>query len=70
MIFKMLRIIMINIILKVLMIIKIIMKIMKIMIFYLWWSLRAMTKEAFDRHFCSRSILPADKIVVIMMIMV
>ena len=66
MIFKMLRIIMINIILKVLMIIKIII----MMIFYLWWSLRAMTKEAFDRHFCSRSILPADKIVVIMMIMV
>ena len=57
---------MINIILKVLMIIKIII----MMIFYLWWSLRAMTKEAFDRHFCSRSILPADKIVVIMMIMV
>jgi hypothetical protein len=25
---------------------------------HLWWSLRAMTKEAFDRHFCSRSILP------------
>ena len=66
MIFKMLRIIMINIILKVLMIIKIII----MMIFYLWWSLRAMTKEAFDRHFCSRSILPADKIIVIMMIMV
>ena len=66
MIFKILRIIMINIILKVLMIIKIII----MMIFYLWWSLRAMTKEAFDRHFCSRSILPADKIVVIMMIMV
>ena len=62
----MLRIIMINIILKVLMIIKIII----MMIFYLWWSLRAMTKEAFDRHFCSRSILPADKIIVIMMIMV
>ena len=57
---------MINIILKVLMIIKIII----MMIFYLWWSLRAMTKEAFDRHFCSRSILPADKIIVIMMIMV
>ena len=66
MIFKMLRIIMINIILKVLMIIKIII----MMIFYLWWSLRAMTKEAFDRHFCSRSILPADKIIVILMIMV
>lgn len=66
MIFKMLRIIMINIILKVLMIIKIII----MMIFYLWWSLRAMTKEAFDRHFCSRSILPANKIIVIMMIMV
>ena len=66
MIFKILRIIMINIILKVLMIIKIII----MMIFYLWWSLRAMTKEAFDRHFCSRSILPADKIIVIMMIMV
>ena len=55
-----------SIILKVLMIIKI----MIIKIFYLWWSLRAMTKEAFDRHFCSRSILPADKIIVIMMIMV
>ena len=66
MIFKILRIIMINIILKVLMIIKIII----MMIFYLWWSLRAMTKEAFDRHFCSRSILPANKIIVIMMIMV
>ena len=66
MIFKILRIIMINIILKVLMIIKIII----MMIFYLWWSLRAMTKEAFDRHFCSRSILPDNKIIVIMMIMV
>ena len=40
------------------------------MICDLWWSLRAVTKEAFDRHFCSSSILPVNKIMVRMMMVV
>ena len=36
-------------------------------IFNLWGSLRAVTEEAFDRHFCSGPILPDNTIMVMLM---
>ena len=38
-------------------------------IFNLWGSLRAVTEQAFDRHFCSGPILPDNTVMVMLMMM-